>query len=263
VVEPTWRWCARQHCNPLAFGSATLHLVPALVKSRKHLREKANGLLLCFLGSAVCLSYSHRIFHFSFQFATDIYVPLVLVVTAGIGPSAVEWVRRQRASITILVFFLVFNSLTAFALTGEAVMLVIQKKFLVERSMLDAFAWLNNNSRDRDVVFADAEISNQIPRYSRGTVFYGYYNAVRAEQKLAEINKFFDPQPSETSRNQLVCRTGAKFILLTEHENRELSSIKDSQYFKEVFKNDSAVIYLVRSSCDSNEKIQPVFISPT
>ena len=101
-VHPVFRWWSmpgRKAPAPLAlatsFGMAPVLLVFALVFALWRFRgqriSEAGTLMASCLVAAAILVYSHPIFHFSFQFATDIAVPLIMLGMMGLEDPVAEW----------------------------------------------------------------------------------------------------------------------------------------------------------------------------
>ena len=171
-----------------------------------------------------------------------------MTVMMGLVDPVTRWVRQDsKAMLAVVMVFSMFL-LTAFALAGEALMLVTHGSFLVKSGTLDAFAWLDAHSKARDLVFADADIANQIPRYAHNSVFYGYYNAVHTDEKYRDLTHFLDSDSTPEFRRDLIRRCGARFVLLTTDEDAQLSGIRDAPFLRESLRNDAVVIYTVIDS---------------
>jgi hypothetical protein len=204
--------------------------------------------MLCCLLTAILFSYAHHLLHFSFQFATNIFVPLVMIVLVGLEKPIAEWKKNRRWAIASIIALLAVNSLTSVALTGQAILLVRQGDFRADSNLLEAFSWLNAHSRTDDVIFADFDIASLIPQYTHDNVFCGYDNAVHFDDKFRAIQQFLDPQTSNKFREQLIQQNAIQFVLLTVTEEQELAARGESPFLKEVFRNNAAFIFSITAS---------------
>jgi hypothetical protein len=204
--------------------------------------------MLCCLLTALLFAYAHHLLHFSFQFATNIFVPLVMIVLVGLEKPIAEWKKNQRWAVAGIIALLAVNSLTSVALTGQAILLVTQGEYRVDSNLLEAFSWLNAHSRTDDVIFADFDTASLIPQYTHDNVFCGYDNAVRFNEKFRAIQQFLDPQTANSFREQLIQQNAIQFVLLTVTEERELAARGEFPFLKEVFRNDAAVIFSVTAT---------------
>jgi len=190
----------------------------------------------------------HRLLHFSFQFATNILIPVVMLALVGLAEPIAEWRENRRWASTVIVVVLVVNGFTSIALAGQVFVLAIKGDFRVNAQLLEAYSWLNGHSRADDVVLADFEISNHIPQYTHNIVFCGYDNAVHFDDKLRALQQFLDTKTSNEFRERLIQQNAIHFVLLTAAEERELAAVGETAFLKEVFRNHAAVIFSVTAS---------------
>jgi hypothetical protein len=261
-IHPVFRWWSlpgRAAPAPwllaLSFGMA----VPLLLLSLWKLRHGSDTVhfLGCCLITAVLLTYSHRFLHFSFQFATDILVPLVMVVLAGLEEPVREWSKKGRWTSACIAALLLVNSFTSIALTGQNVILAAKGDFRVDRQLLEAYSWLNGHSQVDELVLADFENSNHIPQYAHNNVYCGYINAVRFGEKAKALDQFFAPETSNDFRDQLIGRNTIRVVLLTPTEEQSLAAFARSPRLKEVFRNNTAAIYWVPIAGSGSQLASP------
>ncbi len=235
----------------LGFGASCL-LLP--IAAWRLLREgiSNSGLLLfsCLL-TAVVFAHMHSLLHFSFQFATNILIPMVMLVLLGLKKpimnvwSAVPW---GRTTISIIVLL---NSLTSIALAGQAVLLAAHGEYDYDSRVLAAFSWIDHHSQSRSVVLADFDVANHMPQYTHNHVFCGYINCVNADEKLKALHDFLNPQTANENlqtanefREKLLRENHIDLVLLTTSEADTLPSFVQAPFVHEVFRNDAAVIFL-------------------
>jgi hypothetical protein len=253
-IHPVFRWWSFPG-NPapspghlaLGFGMSFLLILIAGWRLRSRSLSSSEQVLLCCFATASFLAYSHRLFHFSFQFATNILVPMVLIGLAGLEGWIREWTRRAKLGRRVIVTLLILNSFTSIALAGQVVVLAAKGDFRTDSKLVEAFGWLNRHSTANDIVLADFDLSSQIPDYTHDVVFCGYGNAVNVRQKFDLIAQFLDPRTSRESRAAFIRQTSARFVLLSPSEEDGLHLAK-TRFLSQVFKNDAAVIFLVDAS---------------
>ena len=250
-IHPIFRWWSFPG-NPapspwllaLGFGMSFLLILIAGWRLRQRTLSGSEEVMLCCFATASFLAYSHQMFHFSFQFATNILVPMVLIGLAGLESRIRYWTQRSEWVRRAIVALLIVNSFTSIALAGQDVVLAAKGDFRTDSRLLAAFRWLNGHSNVNDIVLADFNLSSQIPDYRHNVVFCGYSNAVNFRQKLDSVTQFLSPRASNESRTVFIRQTGASLVLLSTSEEHDLH-LADIHVLRQVFKNDLAVIFLV------------------
>ena len=253
-IHPVFRWWSLPG-NPapspwflaLGFGMSFLLILTAGWRLRSRSLSSSEKVMLCCFVTASFLAYSHRLFHFSFQFATNILVPMILIGLAGVEGLITDWTQSAKWTRKVIVALLIVNSLTSIALAGQVVVLAAKGDFRTDSKLMEAFGWLDSHSSVNDVVLADFDLSSQIPDYTHTVVFCGYANAVNLRQKLDSLNQFMSPRASNEYRAAFIRQTAARFVLLSTFEEHDLH-LADIPYLSQVFKNDAAVIFLVDAS---------------
>lgn len=227
----------------LSFGMSFPLLLLAAWNLRRGGLSPAEWFLVCCLFMAIVLSHLHHWLHFAFQFATNIYVPLVMIMVFGLQQPIAEWREKWHRASAAIIALVIINSFTSIALVGQAVLLVKRGDFRVESQLLEAYSWLNTHSQTGDVILADLDNSNQIPSYTHNIVFCGYLNAVNFDHKMKAMQQFLKPETSNAFRGQLIQQSGAQFILLTAAETRDLAASGGTSFLQEIFRNRAAVIF--------------------
>jgi hypothetical protein len=249
-MHPVFRWWSlpgEAAPHPVAlgmnFGLAALFLVPSLWRLRRQQIGKSGTFIICCLIAASGLVYTHRFFNFSFQFVSDIAVPLVMVVMMGFEDLLTKWHRERRWEITLTAALLVLNSLTSVVLTNYAVIVVMQGDCRINVALLSSFEWIDDHSHPGDLVLADYWNSNLLPQYAHVNVFCGHYNIDKFVYKAAAQMRFFEPKTSSEFRQELVQKHRVRFVLVTTEEERQIGTMRDALFLKEVFRNEAVVIY--------------------
>lgn len=249
-IHPIFRWWSLPGRVPAApwalafsFGISFFLLCFAAWSLRGERLGQAGTLMVCCLISAVALVYPHRLFHFSFQFATDILVPLVMVVFLGLERPLTEWDLKDHWAHISIMAVLAVNSLTSAALTTQAVRLALRGNYRIDQRLLEAYSWLDRHSKSNELVLADFENSNRIPQYAHNRVFCGYTNTVRFGEKKDAVDMFFASGTSNAFREGLLQQNAIVYVLLSREEAAQLVQISNASFLHEVFTNDAAAIY--------------------
>lgn len=253
-IHPIFKWWSLPG-NPapaawllaLGFGMTFLFLPFSLWRVLEWQLTDPEAFILCCFITATLLTYTHRFFHFSFQFATNIFVPMVMIVLAGLEKSITNCKKTYSWANLGIVALLIVNSLTSLALVGHATLLVTRGDYRVDTQQLEAYSWLNSHSQSDEVTLADFDNSNHIPQYTHNIVFCGYPNAVNFAAKLRSLQKFFDSATSNDFRQKLIEQNRIQFVLLTANEEREIAARGTISSFREVFRNSAFVIFSVRT----------------
>jgi hypothetical protein len=252
-LHPVFRWWSDPGSRPprpwvlaFSFGLPLLLLMSSLESLRKRPLSEAGRVSICCLLSASLLVYTYPLLHFSFQFATDIAIPLVFVAIIGMEDVWSKWRLNSKWQTWLIVgSFLVVNSLASWTLVAREVKEVRQGEFRVDAGVLEGYAWLDRNSHSGAVVLADYDNSNRHPQYTHDNVFCGYYNAVRYSEKRQEVDRFLSPETTNAYREGLVKQVSVEFVVLQSDEDQKLFHLKDAPFLRETFRNDAVVIYAV------------------
>jgi hypothetical protein len=229
----------------IAYGLSFLLCVLGIWSSWKSRLTGPQQFVSCALALAIVLAYSYRLFHFSFQFATNILVPMALVGFAGLEEPVLRWVVRRSLHKTVVTALLILNSLTSISLTAQATLLAHKGDFHQDSALLGAFAWLDSHSQRNDVVFADFDISSQVPQHTNDIVFCGYVNTVRLNEKLRLQDEFLDRRATDEFRLQFLRNNNVRFVMLSALENRNLEFGK-IKFLVPRLSNASAAIFSVQ-----------------
>jgi hypothetical protein len=250
-IHPVFRWWSLPGLPPpspwllaLSFGLSFLLFVAALWRWKTMNLHGAPALMACCLGLSVLFVYTYRFAHFSFQFATNIVVPLVMLGLIALEGFITRW-REKRWGTALIIGLLVVNSLTSVALTGQAIVLAAKGDFRINQQQLEAFSWLDRHSQPNDLVLANYEISNHLPQYTHNAAFCGYGNTVQYAHKSQAQLAFFRDNASAEFRAELLTQNGIRFLFATPEEAGRLRSAGQRLPLTEIYRNDAAVVYRV------------------
>jgi len=254
-IHPVFRYWSLPGAAPpsawlfcVTYGMAFLLLPFAVWGLIRHGLGKAGLFLVISLITAIVLCEMHRLFHFSFQFGTNIPVPLILIVLLGLKTTILRWNDVGKWGTASIVGLLLVNSFTSIALAGQDVVLIRRGEYRADIQMLNAYSWLNDHTQANDVILADFDHSNELPHVVQSKVYCGYINAVNLDGKIWAVNQFMDPKTPAVFRQKLLSENSIAFVLLTPQQAQELGAFTESSLIKEVFRNNAAVIFAVNKS---------------
>jgi len=184
-------------------------------------------LLVCCALCSLALLYSFPLLTFSLQIMTTLAIPVVLI--------GVTRLRPHRGWLALLAI----NSLTSAVVWRASIYDLERGKHRTPHDVLAAYDWLARHSRPRDLVLADEQDSNRLPRYAPVTVFWGYFTTVNYPHKKGRVQKFFEPGTTAEWRREFLVHHRFRYLLLrTDHA-------APAAPLQEVFHNRAAVIYQV------------------
>lgn len=254
TIHPVFRWWSLPGGPGPApwllmtgFGITSLLLLISIPKFLRRGPDDRSLFLYSAVFTAITLSYLHIFLHFAFQFATNILIPLVLLVLLHWEDSICQLHRSRRGRVLVAVALL-FNSLTAIALTGNSWLLVKRGDFRIDANLLQAYAWLDSHSDPHEIILADYQNSNLLPQYTHNRVFCGYYNAVHFSDKSKALDLFFSANPKESARLELLTSNNIHFILTSGAEAQVFYSLAEHNPITEVFHNKSVQVFYAHAT---------------
>ena len=205
-------------------------------------RQQADLLLIAWVGSVVVLLYLP--FALQRRFITGFHVPLVLLATLGL--EQIVWTRvraNQRGLVTGGI--IAFTALTNVLLPVMLVAGMAQQETPLVMSSDEAAAcdWLAEHTVWTDTVLAPVDSAQFIPAWAGNRTVYGHpFETIDAENKKAEVERFFGHDSSDADRRGLLDRYGVRYVLVTEPE-----SLQDAEALglMLVWSGDGAAIYRV------------------
>jgi alpha-1,6-mannosyltransferase len=176
-------------------------------------RSPTDLFLLAWLGSVVVLLYVP--FALQRRFITGLHVPLVLLAAMGI--EQVLWPRLAagwRGMVTGLI--LGAGALTTLFVPLVAVLGVAQggNPLVMSEDEAAAYAWLAENTVWTDTVLAPVASGQFVPAWAGNRVVYGHpFETIDAEEKRAEVDRFYDPGTTPAERRALLERYRVRLVL--------------------------------------------------
>jgi hypothetical protein len=274
AVHPVYRWWGIQNnMGPPQMGSFILTLgflsvlfAFSLDKLGGFQRKPAPLVLLgsCFLSGFLIVFAANPIIRSSGQLRCPFVVPAALLATVDLELAILALTKRKTWAIPALIAFLVVNSMTSIFLYARTVYAVTHDREAIpglgenriKTKLLEAYRWLDSNSRPREVVLASVSNCNRIPHYTRNATFAGYgFNTVDYDSKRRMVEHFFNEDTSDSFRRDLLRYFRVRFLLWSPEEMALGGYRPDSSsLFIQRFAKDGVIVYEVNHAFDDDGK---------
>jgi hypothetical protein len=232
----------------LSLGLASVLLVSGLGNLLRLTERSSPHLLIacCFIAS-LGLLYAFPLLAFSLQFLGTLLIPMVLVGSVTLEPRVVSWVERGRRARVAIAAVLLLNSLTSIALLGSHSQAVARGEHRTDWRLIEAYAWLEENSSPRDVVLASCRIGHQIPRYTHASSFCGYFfGTVDFRGKRAMVQKFFAAETKDGYRRRLLRQFDVRYVVFSATDPPSTGyDPETTPFLRRAYGNDIATVFEV------------------
>ncbi|MBD3271110.1 MAG: hypothetical protein GF384_01065 [Elusimicrobia bacterium] len=162
------------------------------------------------------------------------------------------FMKQFRASSWVRIaigVFLIVNSLSMILAYRSKIREVAHGMHRTDRTLLEAYTWLDTHSNPRDIVLPSAvyPIGNQIPRYTHCSVYCGYhFVTVEFKKKEKIVERFFLSQTPDSFREKLLDENAVRYVFVwLKGCGPDTFDCSEADYLNEVYRNDAAVIYAV------------------
>ncbi|MGD8624873.1 MAG: hypothetical protein PVJ34_10070 [Anaerolineae bacterium] len=203
---PPWNYA-------LAYGLVLILALPgaAIVLRR---RRPTDLFMLSWVGSVGLLLYVP--FALQRRFIIGLHVPLVLLAATGLEQAIRPRLaprRRGLATRLIVAFSALTNLLVPLiAVAGAA---AGEPSLVMDRDLAAACDWLGEHTAWTDTILAPVEAGHLIPAWAGNRVVYGHpFETIDAEAKKTEVEKFYDPETTDTERRALLQRYSVRYVLV-------------------------------------------------
>ncbi len=109
-----------------------------------------------------------------------------------------------------------------------------------------AILYLEDHTKQSDVILSETTAGNYIPVYSGNTVFVGHDNTVNAERKKEDVRMFFSGRMSADTARQFLTAIGVHTIFFGPQEQDDSNGVPLTQYYPFLiltYTNPSVTIY--------------------
>lgn len=187
-----------------------------------------------FLGTLIPIS-QERLFELSH------FIPLSILAAATIE-------KIKKPAITKIAFVsIVLFTLPYLYLATKFLVEVYQKPYIniyIEKSLLEAFEWLDKNTPDESVVSSSYYTSNMIPGFTHNKVLLGHdFVTYKSAQRKMEMEMILNPQAEREIIRQILQKNKISYLLLTPEAGPfPLIRLKEIPGMKAVFTNKENTI---------------------
>ena len=215
AADPIFKWMHRQNILPPLYPldlvlTLGLIMIPALAGLRALGRGARTDPGLIVLGAWLVtvfgLFYAYPLFTYSLEFGSALLAPLVLLAFLPAQGKAPLPLRLPR---TALAFLVLVNAGTSIWLVGHKAIEWRRPSSpaFVDRRVVDASSWLEENARRSDVVLSFPKTGHWILRYAGSKVFIASpVSTIDYRGKRKMVSAFFDPR-TPIANKQWMLRT--------------------------------------------------------
>jgi hypothetical protein len=197
--------------------------------------------LLVWAGLGLVLIYMP--FGLQRRFMLGLYIPL-----AGLSALGLELLSTERRSYRFwagLLFVLVIPTNLVVVLAGVYGVNTRDENLFITRAEDLALAWIEENSREDDLILGSPEMGAIIPAFTGRRVIYGHpFETINAIEEQQAVLSFFEGQQSTLQAEDFLEERGVDFIFFGPREQR-LGEMEFGTQFRPVFSVDSLIIYEV------------------
>ena len=217
--EPVYATWAAQNLilspHPLHYAAAygVLLILAAFAAGQAWRDQRPAWFALAWVGVAPVLVYLPV--NLQRRLVQGVQVPLGLLAAMGaigLWESRRRWPIIRRALVGILLAAIAPTSLLFLATSG-AWMLSRPPLVFRDRAEIEALEWLADQAGLEEVVLASYETGNYLPARVGTRVFLGHgLETVNADEKQAQVMRFFDETTQDTWREQVLAQYGVDYV---------------------------------------------------
>ncbi|MFH1207663.1 MAG: hypothetical protein V1668_03595 [Patescibacteria group bacterium] len=193
--------------------------------------------------------------YFQRRLSEGLHIPIAILATVGIialadrlrSPSPSSWQIKLSALVISLIILL---PLSNFQIMGQdAYNYQTEKKYpyYMDRTEVEAMAWLKDNASLADVIFSTYEIGNFIPAYSGRVVWLGHGpQTINIEEKFKKSIWFWGNDSDADEKYTLLKDSRATYVWYGQYEKKAGTYDPASKsYLKKVYSNPDVTIFRV------------------
>lgn len=208
MSPPAWHWL-------VAYG---LLLPLAAVGVYEAVRRSPSALDLFVLWLGVSAVGMYVPFALQRRFSMGLQVPVGVLAVAGFLHLTKRLRDRQRRWAFALTLAIVSLSSVALLTLGIVGGIRGEPRLFLLADEAAAMTWLRESGDRHAVVLASPELSTFVPGWSGNPVVYGHpYETIRAEEKQAEVERFF-AEPDDLARSQFLEEHRVSFLVVGPRE---------------------------------------------
>ena len=255
-TNPIFEAWARQNVLPsppmlsylLGFGAVGVLAMSGLVILRhRQQRACADWLIIGWVAMTAVMVNAGPVISFERRCIEGLHIPLSLLAAIGMTGWLMPWLQkrwrlderraRQVAMAALLVCILPTNIklLADGFVAGQAV---------IPADWVGAFGWLAHNTAPEDCMLTSPLVGNHLAWMAVRPVYVGHtQQTIDFERKAGEVERFFDAHTSPARREELLAKTGCRWVIAHDSQRQAADELPDLQ---RVYGNATVSIYRVR-----------------
>ena len=238
---------------------------------RKYPMDSASRLIFTWIASTLFLVHAYKFMNivpYSYQIQVTLLPPIILLGVSLLDHVEWPW-RRVRFGLVLLIILFAVNSLSSAVLmkrnlisvevSSKAKSILIpgpeeEYQLYIPASELAAYLWLDENSKEDDIVLSTISTGGYIARYASVRVALGHLQDVTpmAKEISPRVNRFFSGEMTLDESRTLIDDLGADWIFFG-HIEKTLyeGQIEMVQHLKSCYDNEDVTIYAApHNSCN-------------
>jgi hypothetical protein len=177
------------------------------------------------------------------RFMLGLYIPL-----AGLSALGLEYISTERKPYRFwasLLFVLVIPTNLVVVLAGVHGISTRDEKLFITRAEDQALAWIEENTREDDLILASPDMGAIIPAYTGRRVIYGHpFETINAREAEQGVLSFFESQHSRSQADEFLVDQDVEYIFYGPRE-QHLGNLKIGPNWAPVYSHDSLILYQV------------------
>ncbi len=238
-----------------SFGLVFILALPAIYII---LKEKKKNLYFIVFWAISSFIVIYLPFSFQWRLILGAQIPLVILATYFILYIFEKYFKNNDIDIYsfsyiklftvfLLMIFIFISSLTTISQYSYYFKGMLDKKYpyYIDKSIMKAISWLDNNTDNNDIIFSSNETGNFIPGRSGNTVYLGHWaQTIDYLNKLNIAKSIFSGTYTHKELDNFFHQNNIRYILYSNFE-RELGEGLDFSTYQKVFEENSVAIYKV------------------
>ena len=145
------------------------------------------------------------------------FIPLSILATATLEKTLDKFKKPFLSKLVYLL--IVMFSVPYLYLSVKSQLEDYNKPYIniyLEKSLIEAFSWLDKNTPDESVVSSGYYTSNMIPAFTHNKVLFGHdFVTYRSGQREQEMKTILNPQTEEKTVREILKRNKISYLLIT------------------------------------------------
>jgi len=150
------------------------------------------------------------------RFLTGLYIPL-----AGLSAEGIKWIKNRgvfrHTTLVAVWFLLIFPTNIIILTSGMQAVITREEAIYIPRDFTQVLAWINENTREDDLILAGTRESLYIPSETGRRVIYGHpFETVQAAKEEAFVEDFMAGRFSPDRAAEVIFLRNVNYLVVEE-----------------------------------------------